>query len=173
MNIIEAINKRKSIRDFQAKPVPKDVLKAILELAARSPSAMNTWHLGIYSCRREVLDKIRQASIEKLNSGEYPKSEHSLTEWTKDSVYRKRQVELAKELFRLMGIAREDEEKRKAWRERGFRYFNAPCVVSLQTKHSENPRRCLIWVRLCRLYVLLQLITDSETCIEDRGRDVS
>lgn len=170
MNIIEAIHKRKSIRDFQAKPVSKDILKEILELAARSPSAMNTqpWEFMVVS--GEVLDKIRKANVEKLNSGEAPQSEHSVVGWTKDSIYRKRQVELAKELFRLMGIAREDEKKRKAWLERGFRYFDAPCAIIILTDKSlEESAPLLDLGAIMQTICLAATHYGLGTCIEDQG----
>ena len=136
MDIVDAIRQRKSVRDFRSEPVSREILEKILELAIRSPSAMNTqpWEFAVVG--GEMLDKIRQANIEKLRSGEIPKSEHSVAGWTRDSIYRQRQVQLAKELFRLMNIPREDQEKRTAWLERGFRYFNAPAAIIILTDKS-------------------------------------
>ena len=42
MDIVEAIQQRKSIRAFKPDPVPKEILKEILELALRAPSWANT-----------------------------------------------------------------------------------------------------------------------------------
>lgn len=39
MDVIEAILKRRSIRKYQAKPVPKEFIKEILEIASHSPIA--------------------------------------------------------------------------------------------------------------------------------------
>ncbi|MBU0987904.1 MAG: nitroreductase family protein, partial [Proteobacteria bacterium] len=41
MNIIEAVQTRKSIRDFKPDPIPKSILEKILKLAIRAPSASN------------------------------------------------------------------------------------------------------------------------------------
>jgi len=42
MDIVEAIQQRKSIRAFKPDPVPKEILKEILDLALRAPSWANT-----------------------------------------------------------------------------------------------------------------------------------
>lgn len=129
MDLIEAIRKRKSIRDFRKNPVPRAVIREILEIACRAPSAMNSqpWEFTVIA--NDALEAVRRACMDKLTSGATPHSEHSVVGWPKDSVYRQRQVELAKELFRLMDIRREEADKRRQWTERGFRFFNAPAVI--------------------------------------------
>jgi len=49
VDIIDAIIMRKSIRDFKTDPVPKQILKEILETATRAPSAENSqpWEFTI------------------------------------------------------------------------------------------------------------------------------
>jgi len=46
MSLLDAIFKRRSIRHYQSKPVPKEVLKNILEAGRTAPSANNAqpWH---------------------------------------------------------------------------------------------------------------------------------
>jgi nitroreductase len=39
--VIEAINTRRSIRSYEPKPVPRDILNAIIEAGNEAPSAMN------------------------------------------------------------------------------------------------------------------------------------
>src|SRR5512135_1411481 len=40
--IIEAIRKRRSVRSYQAKPVPRDIVKLIIDAGNEAPSAMNS-----------------------------------------------------------------------------------------------------------------------------------
>src|SRR3972149_4729208 len=49
MDVVEAIKERKSIRAFKPDPVPRDMLKKILEPALRAPSWANTqpWEFAI------------------------------------------------------------------------------------------------------------------------------
>lgn len=133
MEIIEAIKKRKSIRDFKSDPVPQTILQEILEISCRTPSAMNTqpWEFTVIA--GNVLESVRSEIISKLRDGEKPHAEHSASGWPSESVYRDRQVQLGKELFRLMGIEKGDFDKRTQWMERGFRFFGAPSAVIVST----------------------------------------
>lgn len=45
--------------------------------------------------------------------------------------YRKRQVDVAAQLFEAMGIARDDKERRTDWVIRGFRQFDGPVSLVL------------------------------------------
>jgi len=40
--VIEAIKKRRSVRAYDAKPIPRDVLNAVIEAGNEAPSAMNS-----------------------------------------------------------------------------------------------------------------------------------
>jgi len=40
--VIEAIKKRRAVRSYDAKPVPRDILNAIIEAGNEAPSAMNS-----------------------------------------------------------------------------------------------------------------------------------
>ena len=70
MDIVEAINQRKSIRAFKSDPVPMGILKEIMELALRAPSWGNTqpWEFAIVT--GEKLEEIRQAFAEKAAAAE-------------------------------------------------------------------------------------------------------
>ncbi len=61
MDIVEVIQKRKSIRAFKPDPVPREVLSQIAELALRAPSWANTqpWELVIVSGAK--LEAIKEA----------------------------------------------------------------------------------------------------------------
>jgi nitroreductase len=136
MDVVEAIRTRKSIRAFKTDPVPKETLKAILEIACDAPSAMNTqpWEFAIVT--GEPLRKLAQGNADKLNAGAKPNPDHHVVGWTNESIYRQRQVELAKQIFQIMGIPREDKVKRAQWMERGFRYFDAPVAIIICVDRS-------------------------------------
>jgi nitroreductase len=129
VDIIEAIKKRKSIRDFKDDQIPQNVIRELLEIACRAPSAMNTqpWEFTVIA--KDVLEMVKRANIEKFQANEKPHSEHSVVGWPTESVYRHRQINLAKQIFQLMDIKREDADKRSQWLERGFKFFNAPAVI--------------------------------------------
>jgi nitroreductase len=170
MNIIEAVTKRKSIRGYKPDPVPREVLEQILELASQAPSAMNTQPWEFIVLTGVVLDKVRQGNLEMLHSGALPNPEHVVTGWPRESVYRRRQVDLAKQLFQLMDIPREDKEKRAKWLERGFRYFDAPAAIILSTDRCLSESGPLLDIgALIQTICLTALDFGLGTCIEDQG----
>ena len=128
MEYDEVINGRRSIRGYLDKPVPKEVIKEVLELAIRAPSSMNTqpWHF--YVIGGDVLNRIRKGNVERNMAG-VPDSREFRGGDKYQGVHRDRQVEIAVQLFEAMGIERHDKEKRMDWVLRGFRQFDAPVSV--------------------------------------------
>jgi nitroreductase len=59
MDVIEAIHTRRSIRKFQQKPVPEDLVKELLAAAMSAPSAGNQqpWQFVVIT-DREILGKV-------------------------------------------------------------------------------------------------------------------
>jgi nitroreductase len=170
MQIIEAIRTRKSVRGYKPDPVPKETIRQILEIAGRAPSAMNSQPWEFCVLGGSVLDQVRQAHLEKLRAGATPRGEQSVVGWSKQSVYRQRQVELAVQLFQLMGIERQDTQKRTQWAERGFGFFDAPAAIIVLTDTSLKPDTPLIDIGIViQSICLAALAFDLATCIEDQG----
>ena len=120
---------RRSIRGYKPDPVPKTLIKEILQLAMRSPSSMNTQPWNFTVVTGETLDRIRAGNTERNLAG-VPHSREFRIGHAFEGVHRERQVGVAKQLFAAMGIAREDKEGRQDWVLRGFRQFDAPvCII--------------------------------------------
>ncbi len=172
MEIIEAIKTRKSIRKFTEEPVSDETLKAILEIASRSPSAENTQPWEFFILQGEVLDKIKSAVVAKIQAGEMPPQEmsHLHVERPKGSLFRKRQVDIAKQLFGLMSIAREDTQKRMEWILRGFCYFGAPQAIVVAVDNCIPVHGGAFDVGgLSQTICLTALAYGLSTCIENQG----
>lgn len=127
MELIEAISLRKSIRGYLSKPVPKETLSRILELAIKAPSNDNAQPWGFAILGGKALDDLRKAVEEQFLAGTAPHPDIPVPIFIE--VYRSRQIELAKSIFQLMNIAREDREKRREWLRKMARFFDAPNVI--------------------------------------------
>ena len=168
MDIMEAICSRKSIRGYKPTSVTKETLKEILTVATRAPSSDNaqTWEITVVT--GEVLDNIRWGNVELLTSGVMPNPDFVLGRL--GGVYRQREVELGVQLFHLMGIAREDKDKRAQWRQRGFRFFDATTAIILSADSSLNESRILLDVGLITQTICLTALNyDLGTCIGVQG----
>jgi nitroreductase len=170
MELIEAIQQRKSIRAFTSKPIPKDMIKEILNIACRAPSAMNTqpWEFVVVSGDR--LDRLRAGIVEKLKSGAAMQPDHLVVGWPMESIYKERQVALAKQLFKAMDIPREDREKRAWWFERGFRFFDAPAAIIIVSDKALTEAGPLLDIGAVMQNICLAALQFGlGTCIEDQG----
>ena len=129
MDFDEVIMGRRSIRGYLDRPVPRELIEQVLELAIRAPSSMNTqpWHFHVIT--GEPLARIRAGNTERILAGE-PDSREFRKGVPFAGVHRERQIGVAKQLFTAMGIARDDAPARQDWVLRGFRQFDAPvCVI--------------------------------------------
>lgn len=133
MDIVEAINQRKSIRAFKSDPVPKEILKEIMELALRAPSWEDTqpWEFAIVTGKK--LEETRQAFLERAEEKHNPDIPHP-REFPQP--YDTRRRALGRKVFELKGIDREDRDKRKLWGLQGLRSFEAPCVIYVYIDRS-------------------------------------
>ncbi|HEY6868381.1 MAG TPA: nitroreductase family protein, partial [Novosphingobium sp.] len=66
---------RRSIRGFLDRPVARDVIAEVLELAMRAPSSLNTQPWNFYVVTGEPLDRIRAGNVERNLAGLPPSRE--------------------------------------------------------------------------------------------------
>ena len=171
MDVIEAIRTRRSIRSFKPDPVDRGIIAELLEASVRAPSAMNCqpWEFTVLT--GEPLERIKQATQERLQSGQPGQADRPTgAYWPKQSVYRERQVDLAKRLFSLLGIERDDHEARQRWLELGFRFFDAPVVVVISVDSCLDSEGPLMDIgALVQNFCLAALDYGLGTCIQDQG----
>jgi nitroreductase len=124
----EVVLGRRSIRGFLPTPVPRALIGEVIGLAIRAPSSYNTQPWRFYVVAGEPLNRIRAGNVERIMAGVEP-SREIRAGGAYDGAHRARQIEVAKQLFGAMGIAREDAAGRQDWAMRGFRQFDAPVSV--------------------------------------------
>ncbi len=169
MDVIKAIRTRMSARGFKRDPVPREVLSEILRIATRSPSTMNTQPWGVMVIAGRPLEDIKRGNIEAMKAGVTPMGEVPLRPF--EGACRQRQVDLAIELFRLMGITREDKEKRADWMQRGYRFFDAPAgiILTMDRALDNSPLSLLDLGAIMQTLCLVALEFGLATCIEDQA----
>ena len=128
MEYEQVVRERRSIRGYQKKPVPKALVREVLEIAMRAPTSLNTQPWNFYVVAGDVLDKIRKGNVERNVAG-VPDSREFRMGPGYEGPHRERQIEIAKQLFAVMGIERHDKEARMDWVLRGFRQFDAPVSI--------------------------------------------
>jgi nitroreductase len=128
MQYDDVVRGRRSIRGYKPEPVPKALIREVLELAMRAPSSLNTQPWNFYVVAGDVLDRIRAGNTERNLAG-VPHSREFRIHGEYAGAHRERQIEIAKQLFAAMNIERDNKQKRQDWVLRGFRQFDAPVAV--------------------------------------------
>lgn len=168
MNVIEALNSRRSIRGFKKDPVPREIIHKILEAAVRTPSGMNTQPWEFVVAGGKVLDEIREECGRLFSERQIPTNDMLRKPF--EGVYRQRQVDLAMEIFKIIGITREDKEARNKWMLRGFRFFESPCqIVICADKEMQYHLDMLGIGAMCQSICLAALEFGLGTVIADQG----
>lgn len=141
MKIDDAINNRYSVRSFLDKPVDRTLIEDVLSLAVRSPSWGNTqpWELAVIG--GDKAKKLTQAYCDHLLAGVPGNPDFTMPDKF-HGAYSDRYRAVGKEVFRIKGIAREDQEARLNHAVANFAAFGAPNLVyiiidsSLETVYS-------------------------------------
>jgi nitroreductase len=128
MTFDDVVKGRRSIRGYKPDPVPKAVIREVIELAMRAPTSLNTQPWNFHVVSGAPLDRIREGNTERNLAG-VPDSREFRTQGAYEGVHRERQIEIAKQLFGAMGIERHDKPARLDWVLRGFRQFDAPVSI--------------------------------------------
>jgi nitroreductase len=142
MELLEAIKSRMSIRGFKPDPVPKEVLLELLRVATRSPSGVNCQPWEIYVVVGEALKELGRVYVERFSQGIKPQPVVYAGQETKGvspslkGVYRERQVQLAKQMFQLLGIEKGDENKLREYYEKMYSFYDAPAVIIITADES-------------------------------------
>ncbi|CAN5381600.1 nitroreductase [soil metagenome] len=124
----EVVLGRRSIRGFKPDPVPRALIREVIELALRAPSSLNTQPWNFIVVAGEPLDHIRAGNTERNIAG-VPHSREFRLHGEYEGPHRERQIGIAKQLFAAMGIERHDKAARTDWVLRGFRQFDAPVSI--------------------------------------------
>src|SRR3989338_3545865 len=128
MNIIGAIESRRSIRAFKPYPIPDEILKKIIKAASRSPSYTNTqpWEVSIVSGK--IRDEL-SLELYKIASSDTPIKPDIPKPLVWPDELDRRAKEHGEKRFKVLEIGREDTEKRKNLRLLNFKFYGAPAVL--------------------------------------------
>lgn len=126
MQFADALRARKSVRAFRADPVPREVVEAILEDAARSPSGTNIqpWKVHV------VMGPARDRLVAEVLAHRETRPDDSVAEFPnrgkRKEPYTTRMRTLGKAMYGLIGIPKGDEAA--GWEQwgRNYKFFDAP-----------------------------------------------
>ena len=160
MELSEAIDARKSIRAFRPDPVPKDVLMEILGIASRAPSSVNSQPWEFFIVQGEPLKALKSASLAEFRLGKPPVPELTMgpskgVAPTLEGVFKERQVGLAKQIFKLVGIQKGDKAGLEKWNESMVQFYEAPTIIIIVIDKMLQGKWPIVDVGLVAGYIAL------------------
>ncbi|MGB3864791.1 MAG: nitroreductase [Xanthobacteraceae bacterium] len=146
MKVSDALNERKSVRAFLNKPVPEALVRDILSAASRSPSGGNLqpWHVwALAGAELERFKALMSGRLGNNPAGEKP--EYNIYPPDLKEPYRTRRFKNGEDLYRTVGIPREDKAARLKQFSRNFTFFGAPVGLFFAIDRQMQPGQ---WVDL-------------------------
>lgn len=129
MDVLTALKQRKSVRCFLDRQLSREQVDELLEAARYSPSGVNTqpWQVAVVSGEsKKELEKL----IEKaFRAGQKPAMEYQYYPKTWEGVYKDRRFVCGSKLYEVLGIGREDKERRLEQWVANYRAFDAPVAL--------------------------------------------
>ena len=123
----KTIRERRSIRGFQSKQVPQDVMDEVFALAQHAPSNCNVQPWRAYVASGEACESLRKDIVASVMGGTATTMVAPMDKF--EGGYRDKQIACAVELYGSMGIARDDKQGRAMASLRNFQFFDAPHVA--------------------------------------------
>ncbi len=168
MEVKEVVSKRKSIRAFEPKAVPRNFLKAIMEQALWAPSWGNTQPWGFTIVSGKPWELIKEESRQLRQQGAESHPELAMPQkW--DDVQTTRYQSFAKAMFDSLGIGREEKDKRNYFYQQLALGFGAPHMIYLHLHKEFNSYALLDCGLILQTIALLAAEQGLGTCIMAGG----
>jgi nitroreductase len=136
LSTLDAMHARRSIREFEATPVPADTLRPLIEAAGRAPSSKNTQPWSLFLIQGEPLEALRRDYLAAFDAGEAPRPAYRYSPDPLPPEWQARAKSVGIGILQHKGIAREDAVGRRAHDRANFTFFDAPHVFFLGTHAS-------------------------------------
>ncbi len=164
MNVIDAVNTRMSVRQFTPEPVSHELLRSLVNDAARAPSGGNVQPWRIYGVDGESMTALRahlatQPPIDELEYDIYPKG---LTE-----PYRTNRFTCGEMMYATLGIAREDKDGRRRQFAHNDDFFGAPAAIFCYVDRQMGPPQWSDLGMYLQTFMLLAVERGLGTCAQE------
>lgn len=135
-----AVDSRMSVRGFTDQPVDGDLIRKVLQKAARAPSGGNLqpWQLYVVGgADLQAFKDIMAARVREAPTGEDP--EYSVYPPGLKSPYRDYRFQVGEDMYGLLGIPRDDKAARLGWFARNYQFFGAPLALFCYVDRQMGP----------------------------------
>jgi nitroreductase len=164
MHVSEAMNARRSIRAFQETPVDNSQLQNLLTQAARAPSGGNVQPWRVYVVNGDAMTTFRE-QLKSRTAPETPAYEiypQNLTE-----PYRSSRFKVGEDMYKLLGIPREDRGARIRRLMENYNFFGAPAAIFCFVDRQMGPPQWSDLGMFLQSFMLLATEAGLATCAQE------
>ncbi len=163
MHVSEAVARRKSIRQFSPEPVTDDLIRQLLEQAARAPSGGNVQPWRIYVLNGPSMERFREFIADRpIETGEYDIYPASLWE-----PYRTNRFRIGEQMYASIGIDRDDKAGRLAQFAKNGDFFGAPAALFCFIDRRMGPPQWSDLGMFLQTFMLLAQEEGVDTCPQE------
>jgi nitroreductase len=141
MDVLEAIKSRHSVRAYLDKSVDAEIVKEIIEISKQSPSGVNSQPWKVYAIMGNARDELVKEACKNFDAGSWETEEYQVYP-KKDEMpdwYKSRQRACGFGMYGVLGIEREDREKRLAQARKNYEFFGAPVGLFVSVNKAVGP----------------------------------
>jgi nitroreductase len=140
LDVIQAIKDRRSCKAFKSDPVPKELLKQIIEASRWAPSAQNIQPWDFYVLGEKVMEDVKARLTEKVNSKAPAQPEIPVINLFDPYLKRSNELKDGIDKHQFPPGTENLDQKRAIYNVNGGRFHNAPNGIIICTEKSLTPR---------------------------------
>ena len=164
MNVTDAVLARSSTRSFLNSPVSNKLLEDLLDKSARAASGGNLQPWKIFVINNSSMKNFLEFQ-ENWTAPEEPAYE--IYPPNLKEPYKTSRFELGEQMYKLLGISREDKEARIAQVMENFKFFGAPCAFFCFVDRQMGPPQWSDLGMFLQTFMLLAKEANLDTCAQE------
>ncbi len=164
MEVSKAVAARRSIRAYLNTPVADELIRELLEKAARAPSGGNVQPWRIYVINGDSMVRFKQftASQTEPETPAYDIYPKNIKE-----PYRSSRFKVGEDMYSLLNIPREDRSARIRRLMENYEFFGAPAAIFCYTDKQMGPPQWSDLGMFLQTFMLLATEAGLGTCAQE------
>ncbi|MCE9500542.1 MAG: nitroreductase [Leptospira sp.] len=134
--VVEAVRTRHSVREYEDRKIPSELLQELFAESLRAPSWKNSQPWRIHIVTGEARDRMSEKLVSAARAGAPNPDSPWLENYPSD--VKRRMFDLGMRVYGVAGIDRKDKAAREAFMLRNFEFFGAPAAAFITTNFEMN-----------------------------------
>jgi nitroreductase len=165
MDVLDAVNRRMSVRAFKPDPVDGAVVRDLLEAAARAPSGGNLQPWRVQAVTGEPLKALMATMLQRVAAPD--PTEYDVYPANLWEPLRSRRFQVGEDMYASLGIPREDKIARLQWFSTNAQGFGAPVQLFFSIDRRCGPPQWSDVGMFMQTFMLLAVERGLDTCPQE------